>query len=223
MTASVVSAYIQPIIPPMPPINFPYNPKAYTITTQGNWKGSVQPATNGPQPQWLGITPPELDVDMLLDAFSVPPIPPSVVITQLKLLTLPTALSMATESSAPPIVIFGWGPNIILDQAVVKSVKVEYQRFLLGVPVRANVTVRLASVPLPAPLGPTNPTSGGLATRRTRTMVEGDTLASIAYQEYKDPNKWRALAEANNIDDPMRVKEGTVLIVPDRREAEALS
>jgi hypothetical protein len=223
MMASVVSAYIQPIIPPMPPIDFPYNPKGYAITTKGNWKGSPQPATNGAQPQWLGIEPPELDVDMLLDAFAVPPMPPAVTIEQLKLLTLPTALSMATESSSPPIVIFGWGPNIIMDQAIVKSVRVEYQRFLIGVPVRALVQVKLAAVPLPAPLGPMNPTSGGLATRRTRTVVEGDTLASIAYQEYRDPNKWRALAEANNIDDPMRTKVGTVLIVPDRREAEALS
>jgi Contractile injection system tube protein/LysM domain len=223
MTASAVSAYIQPIDPPMPPINFPYNPGKYTIVTKGKWRGSIQPATNGPEPQWLGVEPPGLDVDMLLDAFSVPPIPPSLVIEQLKLLTLPTALSMATESSCPPIVVFGWGPNIILDQAVVESVTVEYQRFLLGVPVRANVKVHLISVPLPAPLGPTNPTSGGLAPRRTRTVVEGDSLASIAHQEYRDPNKWRALAEANNIDDPMRVKVGTVLTVPDRREAEALS
>jgi hypothetical protein len=223
MTASAVSAYIQPIEPPMPPITFPYNPGKYTIITKGKYIGTVQPATNGPEPQWQGIDPPELDVDMLLDAFSVPPIPPSVVIEQLKMLTLPTALSMATESSCPPIVVFGWGPNIILDQAVVASVTVEYQRFLLGVPVRANVKVHLKAVPLPAPLGPMNPTSGGLATRRTRTVVEGDSLASIAHQEYRDPNKWRALAEANNIDDPMRVKVGTVLTVPDRREAEALS
>jgi hypothetical protein len=223
MTASVVSAYIQPIIPPMPPITFPYNPGKYSIITKGKWADSPQPATNGAQPQWQGVVPPTLDVVMLLDAFSVPPIPPSVVITQLKLLTLPTALSMATESSAPPIVMFGWGPNIIMDQAVVESVRVEYQRFLLGVPVRAEATVTLKAVPLPAPLGPTNPTSGGLATRRTRTVVEGDTLASIAHQEYRDPNRWRALAEANGIDDPMRVKAGTVLTVPDRREAEALS
>jgi len=89
--------------------------------------------------------------------------------------------------------------------------------------VRAEATVSLQAVPPPAPLPPTNPTSGGLATRRTRTVVEGDTLASIAYEEYRDPNKWRALAEANDIDDPMRVKAGTVLIVPDRREAENLA
>src|SRR5262245_5848543 len=123
MMASVVSAYIQPINFPMPPITFPYNPKGYAILTKGNWKGSPQPATNGPQPQWLGIEPPELDVDILLDAFAVPPMPPSVTIAQLKVLTLPTALSMATESSAAPIVMFGWGPNIIMDMAIVKSVK----------------------------------------------------------------------------------------------------
>jgi nucleoid-associated protein YgaU len=53
--------------------------------------------------------------------------------------------------------------------------------------------------------------------------VEGDTLASIAFQEYEDPTKWRAVAEANKIDDPMRIKPGTVLTVPDRREAENMS
>jgi nucleoid-associated protein YgaU len=223
MAASVVSAYILPIDPPMPPIDFSFNPKAYTIQTKGNWKGSSQPATDGPVPQWLGVEPPVLDVEILLDSFSVPPCEPLAVIAQLKQLTLPTALSMATGTSSAPIVMFGWGSNIIMDQAVVEWVNVEYQRFLLGVPVRAKATVHLRAVPLPSPLGPTNPTSGGLAAQRHRTVVEGDTLASIAYQEYKDPNKWRALAESNDIDDPMRVKEGTVLIVPDRREADALS
>jgi nucleoid-associated protein YgaU len=130
---------------------------------------------------------------------------------------------LATGDATPSTVTFGWGPNIIMDEAIVTSVSVAYERFLLGMPVRATATVTLKAVPLPFPLGATNPSSGGLATLRTRTVVEGDTLASIAFQEYKDPNKWRALAEANQIDDPMRVKEGTVLMVPDRREAENLS
>jgi nucleoid-associated protein YgaU len=223
MAASAVSAYIQCLELPMPPIVFSYNPEGYTVVTQANWKKSPQPATNGPQPQFQGVSPPTLDVKILLDAFAVPPVPPSVVIDQLKLLVLPTELSMGMGSSSAPTVMFGWGPNIIMDQAIVTKVSVAYERFLLGVPVRATATVHLEAVPLPAPLGPTNPTSGGLTTRKTRTLVEGDTLASIAYQEYRDPNKWRALAEANNIDDPMRIKEGKVLIVPDRREAEALS
>jgi Contractile injection system tube protein/LysM domain len=207
-----------------PTSDFPYNPDDITIVTEGKWtKGRLQPATQGPSPHWLGVTPPSVTVKMLLDAFSVPPMPPSVVIEQLKQMVLPTALSVGMGSAKAPFVMFGWGPNIILDMAYISKVSVTYKRYLLGVPVRAEVSITMDAVPLPFPLGATNPTSGGLATRRTRTTVAGDTLASIAFQEYEDPNRWRALAEANKIDDPMRVKAGTVLTVPDRREADNLS
>jgi nucleoid-associated protein YgaU len=223
MAASAVSAYIQPLMLPMPPIIFQYNPDSFTVTTRGSWSYGNQPATQGAAPMWKGVSTGEVSVKILLDAFAIPPVPPTVVIQQLKMLTLPTPESLATGDATPSTVTFGWGPNIIMDEAIVTSVSVAYERFLLGMPVRATATVTLKAVPLPFPLGATNPTSGGLATLRTRTVVEGDTLASIAFQEYKDPNKWRALAEANQIDDPMRVKEGTVLMVPDRREAENLS
>jgi hypothetical protein len=225
MAASMVSAIIQCIDVPLPPIEFPYNPDSYTETVEGNWKGSLQPATQGPVPQWLGVKPQEVTVKILLDQFAIPPpiMPLDEVIAQLKMMVLPSALSLGMGSATAPMVMFMWGSNIIMDQAYIKKVAITYERFLLGNPVRATAAVTLQAVPLPAPLGPTNPTSGGLATRKTRTMVEGDTLASIAYQEYKDPNMWRALAEANGIDDPMRVKSGTVIAVPDRREAENLS
>ena len=225
MAASMVPAYIQSLDPslPFPPIIFPFNPGSYTIKTAGKWSSALQPATQGPPPQWQGVEPRSVSVEMQLDSFSVPPIPPSVVIAQLKMMVLPTALSVGMGNAMAPFVTFGWGPNVILDMAYIESVSVKYERFLLGVPVRALATLMLKEVPLPFPLGATNPTSGGLATRRTRTVVAGDTLASIAHQEYDDPNKWRAVAEANKIDDPMRIKPGMVLTVPDRREAENMS
>ena len=65
MAASAVSAYIQPINPPMPPITFAYNPEGFTIVTEGKWKDSPQPATNGSQPQWQGVAPPKLEVKIL--------------------------------------------------------------------------------------------------------------------------------------------------------------
>jgi hypothetical protein len=224
MGASSVSAYIQCLDLPIPPIVFNFNPSAYKQVLQGKWSGDrLQPAGEGPPPQWLGVVPPEVTVPILLDAFSIPPVPPQATLMLLKQLLVPTPQSMILEEPTAPTVMFGWGPNIILEQAYVKKVEVNYERFLLGVPVRITATVTMQAVPLPAPLGATNPTSGGVATARTRTVVEGDTLQSIAFQEYKDPNKWRAIAEANRIDDPMRVKPGRVLIVPDRREAENLS
>ena len=225
MAASMVPAYIQCLDPslPFPPINFPYNPAGFDITTDANWSHTLQPATQGPPPQWRGVTAPVVNVTMQLDAFAVPPIPPSLIIAQLKQMMLPTMLSVGMGNAMAPFVMFGWGPNVIMDQAYIKTIKVTHERFLLGVPVRATILITLQAVPLPFPLGATNPTSGGIATRRTRKTVTGDTLASIAFQEYDDPNKWRALAEINKIDDPMRIKEGTVLTVPDLREAESLS
>jgi nucleoid-associated protein YgaU len=223
MAASVVSAYIQCLELPMPPILFQYNPEKFTITTQAHWKPGTPQAgsTTATAPQFLGTSAGTLTIPILLDAFAVPPVPPTATIEMLKVLLKPTPQSLMMRYGAGPKVMFGWGTNIIMEQAVVKAVAVDYERFLLGEPVRATARVTLEEVQ--SILMGTNPTSGGLATRRTRTVGEGDTLASIAYEEYKDPNKWRALAEANNIDDPMRVKPGQVLDVPDRRDAEALS
>ena len=48
--------------------------------------------------------------------------------------------------------------------------------------------------------------------------IAGDTLASVAYAEYGDPTQWRALAAYNGIDDPMRVRTGTTLLLPPRTE-----
>ena len=45
-------------------------------------------------------------------------------------------------------------------------------------------------------------------------MVAGDTMASIAYRAYGRPDQWRAIADANGIDDPTRVLPGTTLLVP---------
>jgi nucleoid-associated protein YgaU len=45
-------------------------------------------------------------------------------------------------------------------------------------------------------------------------LVAGDTLAGIAYVEYGNPNLWRAVAELNGIDDPMRLRPGQRLMLP---------
>ena len=46
------------------------------------------------------------------------------------------------------------------------------------------------------------------------SCVAGDTLAGIAYAEYGNPNLWRAVAELNHIDDPMRLRPGQRLMLP---------
>jgi nucleoid-associated protein YgaU len=65
-----------------------------------------------------------------------------------------------------------------------------------------------------------NPTSGTLEAHRSRTVVAGDSLPLIAYAEYGDPGSWRTIAEANGIDDPLRLRAGTGLLIPLHDESE---
>jgi nucleoid-associated protein YgaU len=51
-------------------------------------------------------------------------------------------------------------------------------------------------------------------------VVEGDNLQSIATAGYGSPGRWRALAEANDIDDPLRVRPGEVVYLPNDDELE---
>jgi len=49
---------------------------------------------------------------------------------------------------------------------------------------------------------------------KRRVFKVGDTLSGIAGREYDDPTKWRMIAEANRIDDPLAVEPGTILQIP---------
>ena len=65
-----------------------------------------------------------------------------------------------------------------------------------------------------AQLAPQNPTSGGLGGERFWTVVEGDTLQWIAYKEYGDATRWRAIADANNLPAVRHLEPGTTLVIP---------
>ena len=53
--------------------------------------------------------------------------------------------------------------------------------------------------------------------------MAGDSLPSIAHREYGVPALWRAIAEANRIDDPLRLATGSSLRIPTTEEATALA
>jgi nucleoid-associated protein YgaU len=67
-------------------------------------------------------------------------------------------------------------------------------------------------------LGGQNPTSGALSAQDAHVLVAGDTLQSVAFRRYGNPNLWRGIAEANGIDDPMRLPIGATLLIPSATE-----
>jgi hypothetical protein len=127
--------------------------------------------------------------------------------------TTPTQKSLTDNKPNPPIVVFHWGDKSYFD-AYIKQVSAKYTMFRPdGTPTRASVSVSFEEVPQDPP-PKTNPTSGGIAGRRTHVLAGVDTLQSVAYAEYGDAALWRGLADVNGIDDPLRLEPGRTLLIP---------
>jgi nucleoid-associated protein YgaU len=133
----------------------------------------------------------------------------------------PTAKSTSANAPFPPIVVFSWGsaPPFV---GVVKSVTSSLTLFRPdGKPVRATCKVSMQEYPTdPAKQ---NPTSGALRSMRAHRVVLGDTLASIANEEYGSPALWRAIASTNGLEDPFRLRLGRELLIPMPADAATLS
>lgn len=103
---------------------------------------------------------------------------------------------------------------------VVESVE---RKFLLfspqGIPLRARLTVKMREYKtveqMAAHLQSADHTKARVLRRRER-------LDQIAFNEYQTPSEWRRIADENRIEDPRRVRPGTVLRVPALRVQSAI-
>lgn len=200
-------------------ITFLFNPLKYTIEKTAEWARYAQPGqAQASIPVFRGSGPRTMSVEVLLDAtFSGGSVQGD--IDLLFDCCKPTLPSMLLQEPSPPFVMFGWGTTLAF-LAAMQSVHVEYLLFKPdGTPLRASVTLSMSEIPISLP--GQNPTSGGNA-QRTRTVVAGDTLQSIAYREYGKPTLWRAIAELNGIDDPTRLAPGRSLLIPPLADAAAV-
>ncbi|MEB3216066.1 MAG: LysM peptidoglycan-binding domain-containing protein [Nostocales cyanobacterium 94392] len=136
------------------------------------------------------------------------------------------------ETHAPPKCLFVWGPPQYQEIAeflnsisfsvvsnapfwftcIIESID---RKFLLfsseGIPLRARLTVRLREYQtieqMASRLNSADHTKAHIIKRRER-------LDGIAAREYQTPAEWRRIAEANDIDDPRRIRPGTTLVIP---------
>lgn len=208
-------------------VDFQFNPTSIKVSKQANFQAQQnQTAATSPAQQFNGAGAMTLSLTLLLDSVGNPSPDVATSVNQLLTWTQPTTDSIANKSPSPPQLVFTWGglrigPNGLF-VGHLTSANVTYTLFTSdGEPVRAEVDLSLqdgASTP-----APTNPSSGGLQTRRHHRVVLGETLHSIAFAEYGDASLWRGIATSNSIDDPLRIRSGTDLLLPElaelRREA----
>jgi nucleoid-associated protein YgaU len=127
-------------------------------------------------------------------------------------------------ATVPAKLTFTWGPPLVGFMYDVKltSCRVVYERFSpAGIPIRAKISLEMEEVPSILGSLPTNPTSGGLPGRRSHTVADGESLQSIAMANYGTPALWRRIAEVNGIQNPSRVRAGTVVYLPNADELTA--
>lgn len=201
-------------------VKFQFNPDQLQLSRSANWH--TEPAvayTRGAPPKFTGSEPAQLQLEVFLDRSGDPS--SNDVQQQVELLLScceVTQQSISAKAPSPPWVKFSWGSfSTVQFVAYVTSVSATYTLFSpSGIPIRATCSLSLTEVST-ATKGQ-NPTSGALSARRVHRTVAGDSLASLAWREYGDATRWRVIAEANGIDDPMRLRPGTELLLPSTTE-----
>jgi len=199
-----------------------FNPTEFTISKGNNWTFDPIKGTSLPKGKFGGGKPREMQVSLLLDQTlpnggkSVKDITDSL----FKMMEVPSGSGAGGSGSVPPLVTFQWG-EMIPFKAACTSLTVAFQLFKPnGTPIRADVKLALtqaeSATSASANSGnrPTNPTTrsdGGLGVHVVR---DGDTLQSIAHRTYGDPGRWRLVAEANGVDNPLHLRRGTPLNLP---------
>lgn len=194
-------------------IEFQFNPKELSLSKNAKWAREAQrnAKKSGP-PEFKGADPCKLTLEMFLDATDTMNDKVVKTVEQLFSCCVATEESRQQTKGSPPWVIFTWG-SMVGFPAYVSSVTAKYTLFTpAGLPVRAVCTVNLEEIS--GEQGGQNPTSGALAARDSHVLVDGDSLHSLAFRAYGNADLWRLIAEANEIDDPMRLRPGGRVLVP---------
>ncbi len=210
---------------PKESISFTFNPSSYSISTSPSYKTVRHLMQDTEKEEFIGGVNRTLTASLIFDSFSDSDLFSSSSVNSLtegvenklkpvtdKLKKLEQACHVSGETHKPPLVIFSWG-NLNF-KGHIKSYSVNYTMFSMeGKPIRATVNLSIKEYRDPDKAAKENPFESPDRTK-SRVVVEGMSLWSIAYEEYDDCEKWRVIAKANNIMNPLDVRPGQVIKVP---------
>ena len=197
-----------------------FNPSAFAFSQANRWESDQVPGKNTPTMRYAGGAGGSFSLSLVFDTTSAGTAVTSYTNKLVKLMDVDTSLpgyDAARSNGRPPWVKFHWGTSLHSFKAVIRSLDVSFTYFSSeGLPLRANVNVNLEQFEPDANWGPQNPTSGTPKPNRTHQVQVGDTLDRISARYYGDPTQWRGIADANGIADPLDLRPGRVLAIPER-------
>jgi len=199
-----------------------FNPAKFSFSTSNRWESDPIPGQAAPSLRYAGGDAGTFSLSLVFDTTS----DGSAVTTHtnklLALMKVDESLAGYDEernNGRPPWVKFMWGTQIHTFKAIIKSLEVTYTYFSSdGMPLRANVEMSLEQYEPDDNWAAQNPTSGTPNPNRVHQVRVGDTLDRVAAKYYGDSTKWRAIANVNGINDPLTIRPGQLLAIPERSE-----
>lgn len=200
-----------------------FNPTEYNLQTGVNYSNVNIPGMDGPITQYISGAQDTLTVQLMFSTYQPPRFDPA----QNKAVSVSddrmTDVSEYTKKiyeltkikgalHRPPVCTFKWGS--LRFKGVVTDVRQRFTMFLSsGKPVRAVVDVTFKSLINPLTQSKYAPFESP-DRMKYRVLDESGSLWQLAFEEYGDCDKWRVIAEANGIADPLSIKAGMEIKLP---------
>lgn len=199
-------------------IEFMFNPQDLEFSKTTSWKSNDTPGSNAPQLQFDSGGSVEFSITALFDSTANGK-PVTKITDELYKLTVTDKSIKGTKEdrnmTRPPWVQFHWG-KMRSFKAVVTRLDLKFTYFTAdGTPLRASASMSFRQYTDEKNLPPQNPTSGTPNPGQIRRVESGQYLDTIADDIYGDPGRWRLIAEANDIDDPLDLPPGRRVVIPE--------
>lgn len=194
-----------------------FNPSELQVQVATEWAADTVPGTGAPSIRYAGARSGTLRVNLFFDTTADGSAVTAHTSKLMKLLEPDPNLPGSDERSGnvrPPWVRFHWG-DMHSFKAVVSSLDLSFIFFGSdGTPLRARADMVLVQYERELAFGPQNPTSGTPEPHKVHRVSPGETLDRIAAAHYGDATRWRLIASANAIEDPLALRPGTLLSIP---------
>lgn len=186
-----------------------FNPREIHISKATPWKDHNVAGHDAPTIEFTSGEPYRMTFELFFDCYETYP--------ETKIRDLTDKIERLTlvdgDIHRPPICLLTWGRGLSF-KCVLESFTLRFTLFHEdGTPLRGIMNTTWKEYYEVELQGKTEPRHSADRTKR-RVVKQGDTLSWIAGKEYDDPAKWRVIADANGIDDPVNLVPGTELIIP---------
>nr|WP_042193273.1 LysM peptidoglycan-binding domain-containing protein [Kibdelosporangium sp. MJ126-NF4]CEL20674.1 hypothetical protein [Kibdelosporangium sp. MJ126-NF4]CTQ89586.1 hypothetical protein [Kibdelosporangium sp. MJ126-NF4] len=196
-----------------------FNPAELTISKSNSWQGGEAKGKNAPELRFQAGQSATMSMSLTFDTTREGNPVTDYTTKLLKLMKVDPALAGADPSrnkARPPWVEFHWGDTKSF-KCIVERVQIRFTYFASsGKPLRCKADITLKQWKDEDQLPLQNPTSSTPTLHTVHQLRPGETLDRVAAAHYGDATRWRQIAEANGILDPLALPKGKQLAIPEQ-------